>query len=115
MPLHAAYGSCTTCTDRARSPTSPWLEAAHDAGERDAALPMHVAPASAGLTGAIAIACADAQMWSARPPTASAASFTASGSVGWAWTERAMSSALAPSSIATTNSAMMALACGPTT
>ena len=46
--------------------------------------------------------------------TASAASLTASGSVGWAWTERAISSALAPNSMATASSAISALACGPT-
>jgi len=35
-------------------------------------------------------------MWMLRPATPSAASFTASGSVGCAWQVRAMSSALEP-------------------
>src|SRR5438046_2140725 len=52
-------------------------------------------------------------MWIARFPTASAASFTASGKVGWAWTVRATSSALAPNSTASAASAMRSEARGP--
>lgn len=44
--------------------------------------------------------------------TASAASRTASASVGWAWEVRAMSSALAPNSIARTASAISSEAWG---
>ena len=53
------------------------------------------------------------QMWMARPSTASAASFTASLSVGWAWQMRATSSAEAPNSIAVTISAISVPASGP--
>src|SRR5438876_330887 len=53
------------------------------------------------------------QTWSARPSTASAASRSASARVGWAWQVRAMSSLLAPNSIAATASAMRSPARGP--
>ena len=46
-------------------------------------------------------------MWIARLPTASAASFTASVSVGCAWQVRARSSADPPNSISTAASAIM--------
>jgi len=49
----------------------------------------------------------------ARPSTAMAASLSVSASVGWAWQERAISSALAPNSMAVTASAMSSEACGP--
>ena len=45
--------------------------------------------------------------------TDNAASFTASEKVGWAWHVRAISSALAPNSIATPISAINSPACGP--
>ena len=54
-----------------------------------------------------------AHMWMARFSTASAASFTASDRVGWAWQVRAMSSAEAPNSIATPHSAISSPASGP--
>src|SRR5215210_4332437 len=50
----------------------------------------------------------------ARFSTASAASFTASVSVGWAWQVRAMSSDDAPNSIATAHSMTRLPASGPT-
>ena len=53
------------------------------------------------------------QMWIARPSTARAASLTASASVGWAWQVRAMSSLLAPNSMATAASAIRSPARGP--
>ncbi len=53
------------------------------------------------------------QMWIALPSTASAASFMASGRVGWAWQVRAMSSEEAPNSIASAASAIIVPASGP--
>ena len=52
-------------------------------------------------------------MWIARPATASAASLIASLRVGWAWQVRAMSSAAAPNSMASTASAIKVPASGP--
>src|SRR5215813_8030116 len=57
--------------------------------------------------------CDGSHIWIDRLPTASAASFTASVRVGWAWQVRAMSSAAAPNSIATAASAIMLPASGP--
>src|SRR6266540_2425810 len=52
-------------------------------------------------------------MLSGRPSTARAASLSASARVGWACTERPISSALAENSIASAASAITSDACGP--
>src|SRR5215813_13840756 len=75
------------------------------------------APDPAFLTGNGVCACdgdhrSCDQIWIARLATASAASLTASGSVGCAWQVRAISSAAAPNSMATAASAIMLPASG---
>ena len=57
--------------------------------------------------------CTRRQAWRARPSTARAASRRASERVGWAWQVRAMSSLVAPNSMAAAASAIMSPARGP--
>src|SRR5690606_40376876 len=70
--------------------------------------------AALGERGFVGAADAQDQKFSVRLSTASAASLVASDSEGCAWQMRAMSSALALNSIATTASAINSLAMGPT-